>query len=102
MRRCRQALTEYIKGRQGYDYNEHGQFGQQRARRRSSPTRSSTGSASSDPVAAQMARSSTHSKALGVDQFAVYLQHDGKDHTLAAVRRARSSPRLAEQEQAKK
>ena len=25
--RCPQALTDYIKGRQGYDYNEHGQAG---------------------------------------------------------------------------
>ncbi len=27
-RRCRKALTDYIKGREGYDYNEHGQAGQ--------------------------------------------------------------------------
>ena len=26
-RRCPQALTDYIKGRQGYDYNEHGRAG---------------------------------------------------------------------------
>ena len=57
--------------------------GRQHAHRRSCPTRSSTGSASS-------ARSSTRSqrlnelKALGVDQFAVYLQHDAKDETLRA------------------
>ena len=41
-----EALTDYIKGRKGYDYNEHGQAGNPahgvRAR-----TRSSTGSACS-------------------------------------------------------
>ena len=37
------------------------------------------------------ARSSgcTQLRDLGVDQFAIYLQHDDKDHTLHAVRRAR-------------
>ena len=35
------------------------------------------------PVQAHVARLSELA-ALGVDQFAVYLQHDGKDETLAA------------------
>ena len=46
-----QALTDYIKGREGYDYNQHGLAGNIHAD--SCPTRSSTGSASS-------ARSSAH------------------------------------------
>ena len=40
-------------------------------------------------------------KALGVDQFAIYLQHDGKDHTLAEYGE-KIIPRLTEQELAKK
>ena len=32
-------------------------------------------------------------KDLGVDQFAIYLQHDGKDETLAGLRRARHARR---------
>lgn len=74
------TLTEYIKERKGYDYNQHG-------------------SASSEHVdfvpdeivdrfcilgspETQMARLDELSD-LGVDQFAIYLQHDGQDHTLA-------------------
>lgn len=74
------ALTDYIKDRKGYDYNQHG-------------------SASSEHVDfvpdeiidrfcilgspdTQLARL-RELEALGVDQFAIYLQHDGKDHTLA-------------------
>ena len=51
--------------------------------RRSSPTRSSTASACSGPSAHHVERLE-ELKALGVDQFAIYLQHDGKDETLAA------------------
>ena len=89
-RRVPEALTDYIKGRQGYDYNEHGRAGNT-AHRRSCPTRSSTGSACS-------ARSTRHVerlhelKDLGVDQFAIYLQHDGKDETLAVRDHVSSFP----------
>jgi len=75
-----QALTEYIKNRQGYDYNEHGQ----------------AGNTHTDFVPDEIVdrfciigtveehiRRIEELKALGVNQFAVYLQHDDKDHTLA-------------------
>ncbi len=76
-----QALTDYIKNRQGYDYNEHGQ----------------AGNTHTDFVPDEIVdrfciigtpeehvRRLEELRALGVDQFAVYLQHDDKDHTLAA------------------
>jgi probable F420-dependent oxidoreductase len=75
------ALTDYIKGRQGYDYNEHGR----------------AGNTHTDFVPDEVVdrfcilgtpedhiRRLTELKELGVDQFAIYLQHDGKDETLAA------------------
>ena len=75
-----QALTDYIKNRQGYDYNEHGQ----------------AGNTHTDFVPDEIVdrfciigsveehiRRLEELKALGVNQFAVYLQHDDKDHTLA-------------------
>jgi len=76
-----QALTDYIKNRQGYDYNEHGQ----------------AGNTHTDFVPDEIVdrfciiggvdehiRRINELRDLGVDQFAVYLQHDDKDHTLAA------------------
>ena len=75
-----QALTDYIKNRQGYDYNQHGQ----------------AGNTHTDFVPDEIidrfciigtpedhVRRLEELRALGVDQFAVYLQHDNKDHTLA-------------------
>jgi probable F420-dependent oxidoreductase len=75
-----QALTDYIKNRQGYDYNEHGQ----------------AGNTHTDFVPDEIVdrfciigppeehiRRLEELKALGVNQFALYLQHDDKDHTLA-------------------
>ena len=75
-----QALTDYIKNRQGYDYNEHGQ----------------AGNTHTDFVPDEIVdrfciigtpeehvRRLEELKALGVHQFALYLQHDDKDHTLA-------------------
>ncbi len=73
------ALTDYIHGREGYDYNEHGRAGN---------THTSfvpdeivdrfclLGSADEHIEKLQAL------KALGVDQFAVYLQHDNKEETL--------------------
>ncbi len=73
------ALTDYIKDRQGYDYNQHGR----------------AGNTHTDFVPDEIIdrfciigppeehiRRLEELKALGVDQFAVYLQHDDKDHTL--------------------
>lgn len=75
-----QALTDYIKDRQGYDYNQHGQ----------------AGNTHTDFVPDEIidrfciigppeehVRRLEELKALGVNQFALYLQHDDKDHTLS-------------------
>jgi probable F420-dependent oxidoreductase len=74
-----QALTDYIKGREGYDYNSHGK-------------------AENDHVdfvpdeivdrfcilgtAADHIAKLEELRAIGVDQFAGYLQHDNKEETL--------------------
>jgi probable F420-dependent oxidoreductase len=76
-----EALTSYIEGRHGYDYNEHGRAGN-----------THTDFVPDDvidrfciigPVSAHVERL-RELEALGVDQFAVYLQHDAKEQTLAA------------------
>ena len=75
------ALTEYIKGRQGYDYNEHGQAGNVHAD--FVPDEIVDRFCILGPVDEQLRR--LHElEDLGVDQFAIYLQHDGKDTTLQA------------------
>ena len=75
------ALTDYIKNRQGYDYNEHGRTG------------NSHTTFVPDEIIDRFCilgntdehiRRLTELKELGVDQFAVYLQHDGKEETLEA------------------
>jgi probable F420-dependent oxidoreductase len=76
-----QALTDYIAGREGYDYNEHGRAG-------SSHTAfvpdeiidrfCLLGSVEEHVAKLEALRE------LGVDQFGLYLQHDNKDETLAA------------------
>jgi probable F420-dependent oxidoreductase len=73
------ALTDYIKGRQGYDYNEHGRAGNTHAD--FVPDEIVDRFCIIGPVEEQIRRLE-ELKALGVDQFAVYLQHDDKDHTL--------------------
>ena len=81
-RRCPQALTDYIKGREGYDYNEHGQAGNihtaVRARRDRRPLLHPRPGRRARPAAAGAARrwASTSSP--------IYLQHDDKDDTLQA------------------
>jgi len=75
------ALTDYIKNRQGYDYNEHGRAG------------NSHTTFVPDEIIDRFCilgntdehiRRLTELKELGVEQFAVYLQHDGKEETLEA------------------
>jgi probable F420-dependent oxidoreductase len=73
------ALTDYIKGRQAYDYNEHGQAGNTHTT--FVPDEIVDRFCILGPVEAQLERLNALSD-LGVDQFAIYLQHDGKDHTL--------------------
>jgi probable F420-dependent oxidoreductase len=75
------ALTDYIAGREGYDYNSHGKAGNDHT------------SFVPDSIidrfcligpAEEQVRRLKELEALGVDQFALYLQHDAKDATLAA------------------
>jgi hypothetical protein len=75
------AWSEYIAGRQNYDYNSHGRAGNVH-----------TEFVADDvvdrfcligPPSHHIARL-LELAALGVDQFAIYLQHDAKDATLAA------------------
>jgi len=74
------ALTDYIKNRQGYDYNEHGQAGNTHTD--FVPDEIVDRFCIIGPVEEHIRRLE-ELKALGVDQFALYLQHDDKDHTLA-------------------
>ncbi len=74
-----QALTDYIKNREGYDYNQHGQAGNTHAA--FVPDEIVDRFCILGPVEAHMQRLD-ELRQLGVDQFAIYLQHDGKDHTL--------------------
>ncbi len=73
------ALTDYIKDRQEYDYNQHGRAGN--VHTAFVPDEIVDRFCILGPVSAQVERLE-ELKALGVDQFAIYLQHDGKDHTL--------------------
>ncbi|WP_278237026.1 TIGR03842 family LLM class F420-dependent oxidoreductase [Isoptericola sp. AK164] len=74
-----QALTDYIRDREGYDYNEHGRAGN-----------SHTAFVPDEIVERFCLLGSPHEhveklqalRELGVDQFALYLQHDNKDDTL--------------------
>ncbi len=76
-----EALTDYIKGREGYDYNEHGRAGNVHT------------AFVPDEIVDRFCILGTPDdhvaklnelKAIGVDQFAVYLQHDNKEETLRA------------------
>ncbi|MGH8928791.1 MAG: TIGR03842 family LLM class F420-dependent oxidoreductase, partial [Acidimicrobiia bacterium] len=79
-----QALTDYIRARQGYDYAHHGKAGNP-----------STDFVPDDVIDrfCLLGRPADHIArleelaALGVDQFAVYLMHDQMDQTLAAYGR---------------
>jgi probable F420-dependent oxidoreductase len=76
-----QALSDYIAGRKSYDYNSHGKAGN--AHTDFVPDEVIDRFCLIGPVAAQVERLQ-ELEALGVDQFAVYLQHDAKSETLAA------------------
>jgi hypothetical protein len=75
------ALLEYIEQRKGYDYSEHGKS-----------TSTHVDFVTDDvidrfcllgPVEAHVERLE-ELRDLGVDQFAIYLQHDDQDGTLGA------------------
>jgi probable F420-dependent oxidoreductase len=74
------ALTDYIEGRQGYDYNEHGRAGN--VHTDFVPDDIVDRFCLIGPVEHQVARLQ-ELQDIGVDQFALYLQHDAKDSTLA-------------------
>ncbi len=76
-----QALTDYIKGREGYDYNEHGRAGNTHTQ--FVPDEIVDRFCLIGPPSLQVERLK-ELEALGVDQFDIYLQHDAKEHTLAA------------------
>ncbi|GAA3582733.1 TIGR03842 family LLM class F420-dependent oxidoreductase [Kribbella ginsengisoli] len=75
------ALTDYIAGRKGYDYAEHGRAGNTHTD--FVPDEVVDRFCLLGPVENHLARLE-ELKSLGVDQFAVYLQHDAKEETLAA------------------
>jgi probable F420-dependent oxidoreductase len=75
------ALTDYIKGRQGYDYSQHGQAGNTHTA--FVPDEIVDRFCILGPVSEHVRRLQ-ELKSLGVDQFALYLQHDSKDETLQA------------------
>jgi probable F420-dependent oxidoreductase len=93
-----QALTDYIKGREGYDYNEHGRAGNTHAS--FVPDEIVDRFCILGPVDEHVRRLE-ELRDLGVDQFAIYLQHDDKDHTLVEYGE-HVIPRLAEQTLAKR
>lgn len=75
------ALTDYIADRQGYDYNQHGRAGNTHTQ------------FVPDEIVDRFCiigtpeehiRRIEELRELGVDQFAVYLQHDDKEHTLTS------------------
>ncbi|WP_354698962.1 F420-dependent glucose-6-phosphate dehydrogenase [Paraconexibacter sp. AEG42_29] len=75
------ALTDYIKGREGYDYNDHGKAGNDHTS--FVPDEIVDRFCLIGPPSVQVERLK-ELEALGVDQFALYLQHDAKDATLQA------------------
>ncbi len=91
------ALTEYIKHRQGYDYNQHGSASSEHVD--FVPDEVIDRFCILGPIEDHLARLDELA-GLGVDQFAIYLQHDGKDHTLAEYGE-KVIPRLTEQGLAK-
>ena len=78
------ALTDYIKGRSGYDYSHHGQAG--------NPSADFVPDAIMDRFCL-LGPASAHAERLrelasiGADQFALYLMHDDDEQTLEAYGR---------------
>ncbi len=75
------TLTDYIKGRKGYDYNQHGQAGNTHTT--FVPDEIVDRFCIVGPVQTQIDRL-LQLQEIGVDQFSIYLQHDAKDETLQA------------------
>ncbi|MGA1240131.1 MAG: TIGR03842 family LLM class F420-dependent oxidoreductase [Ilumatobacteraceae bacterium] len=92
------ALTDYIKGREGYDYKQHGQAGNTHTT--FVPDSIVDRFCILGKVEDHLARLKELKK-LGVDQFSIYLQHDGKEQTLDAYGK-QILPEIAALTQAKK
>jgi len=75
------ALSDYIAGRESYDYNSHGKAGNTHTD--FVPDEIVERFCLIGPVPNQIERLKLLEE-LGVDQFALYLQHDAQDSTLAA------------------
>ena len=76
-----EALTDYIKEREGYDYSGHGKAGHDHTD--FVPDNIVDSFCILGPEEAHIERLNAL-KDLGVDQFAIYLMHDQKDETLNA------------------
>ncbi|MFV0132822.1 TIGR03842 family LLM class F420-dependent oxidoreductase [Streptomyces sp. HMX87] len=76
-----EALTSYVKARQGYDYSHHGRAGNPSAD--FVPDEIVDRFCLLGPPAAHIARLKAL-RALGVDQFAVYDMHDAQEATIEA------------------
>ncbi len=76
-----QALTDYIKGREGYDYAEHGRAGATHTE--FVPDEIIDRFCLLGPVDDHVARLE-ELRELGVHQFSIYLMHDAQDETLTA------------------
>ena len=76
-----QALTDYISGREGYDYSEHGKAGN--VHTDFVPDEVIDRFCILGDTGNHIARLQ-ELRDLGVDQFAIYLMHDAKDETLNA------------------
>jgi probable F420-dependent oxidoreductase len=76
-----QALTDYIRGREGYDYSGHGKAGHEHTD--FVPDEIVERFCILGDESAHVARLE-ELRDLGVDQFAIYLMHDQKDETLNA------------------
>jgi len=75
------VLTDYIKGRKGYDYSQHGQAGNTHTT--FVPDEIVDRFCILGDTTEHIARLE-QLQDLGVDQFAIYLQHDAKEQTLEA------------------
>ena len=74
------GLTDYIEGRRGYDYNEHGKAGNKDTE--FVPDEIVERFCLIGPPETQIARLNELA-ALGVDHYGLYLQHDAQDATLS-------------------
>ena len=75
------SLTDYITGREGYDYSEHGRAGNRHTE--FVPDEIVERFCIIGPPETQIARL-TELAGLGVGHFGLYLQHDAQDATLAS------------------